>query len=566
MKIINNKLFNIRKDDFKRFKECPKIMWIMRNNSDDNFKKWIFKNIDFLDKELLKKYNLNFKYDFKNKVKINSELEKRIIDGIEFEKFVKKTWFINNNCFDFEKIERKKISFEKTKKILNDNKYDVFYHPVFKYKNYITECDLLKRNKSGFDIYEIKAKSLKKITKKEREDLINDLLYQKWILTKLNINIINCYIIHINSDYLHNTEEIEFNNSEIIKINHDFNFSKFLDINIQEDLNNINKWFNYSIEEIKEKILNNSFCEEKETNYCTFLVPKIIFEHNILHLYRFRRIKKAEIFSKNNNNDNINLINNKYQFTNQKHIRQINVINNKEKIIENIDKVKKELNKYKYPIYFYDFETCPFSIPVFNKTKPYQQIPFQFSIHVLLNEEYDLKTRKNIKHYDFLTENKKNPILNFIDNFITKMFIHGPGTNVAYNLSFEKSIIKKIIENNSEELKEERINSLNTILDKSIDLILFFKNEELNFYLKEFKGSFSIKSVLPALKPDFSYKNLNIKNGEMALVIYFNYINNLITEKEWNGTISSDLKKYCGLDSLAMVIIFDKINEYINKK
>ncbi|MGL6107205.1 DUF2779 domain-containing protein, partial [Romboutsia sp.] len=112
--------------------------------------------------------------------------------------------------------------------------------------------------------------------------------------------------------------------------------------------------------------------------------------------------------------------------------------------------------------------------------------------------------------------------------------------------------------NNYEEYK----NHLLCLHDNIKDLMEIF--EKRHYYIKEMKGSYSIKYVLPALCPNdeaLNYKKLNIQNGSQAMDVFAKLHLKEETEKE---AIRKDLLKYCELDTLAMVKIWEKLNYLIN--
>lgn len=108
--------------------------------------------------------------------------------------------------------------------------------------------------------------------------------------------------------------------------------------------------------------------------------------------------------------------------------------------------IKKELEKYSCPIYMYDFETFTTAAPRIKNTIPYQQIPFQFSIHVILDKnDFDWETGKNIKHLEWISNNRENLFKNFWENFGNQINKYGKGTYVSFNKSFELTRFKEII-------------------------------------------------------------------------------------------------------------------------
>jgi len=215
-----------------------------------------------------------------------------------------------------------------------------------------------------------------------------------------------------------------------------------------------------------------------------------------------------------------------------------------------IDKpaIKDFLSQFKSPCYFLDFETINPTIPVLDGTRPFQKIPFQYSLHIT---DVDGNI---IKHDAFLSDPSSyksglsmqdDPRYKLIQQL--KRTIDTDGSMVAYNAPFEVSILKQLASDFPDDAA-----FLNDLINRFVDLIIPFK--QAWFYLPEMGGSASIKSVLPAIAPDFSYTNLEINNGGDASQIFANAISEG-TLSNWS-TLSQSLLAYCNLDTEGMVVIY----------
>ena len=220
---------------------------------------------------------------------------------------------------------------------------------------------------------------------------------------------------------------------------------------------------------------------------------------------------------------------------------------------DNKNKIKAFINKIKYPISYFDFETFTDAIPIFDKQRPHMQIPFQYSLHIQMNEDEKLEIDDN--HFEFIAEHEKDPRRSIAESMI-KNFPKN-GTIMAYNQSFEKRCVQSLAEY-CPDLSDELL-ALN---ERFIDLIEPFRGG--GFYHSKFKGSFSIKNVLPVICPTNSvldYKALDISNGGMAMSAYKelrNSSNNVDIE-----TTRKNLFKYCRLDTYAMYAIYIKLLQII---
>ena len=195
-----------------------------------------------------------------------------------------------------------------------------------------------------------------------------------------------------------------------------------------------------------------------------------------------------------------------------------------------------DLAPYGFPAYFLDFETAQLAVPIWKGTRPYQQITFQFSLHIL-------DEAGQLSHTDFLDLSGKDP-----SELLAKALIKACG-NIgpvfAYSAGFESSRIRELAERFPELAKP-----LLAINERMVDLLPIARNR---YYHPSQQGSWSIKVVLPAIAPDLSYDKLEgIKDGGMAMDAFCEAIQP-ITGKERKSEIEKQLLTYCNLDTFAMV-------------
>ena len=213
------------------------------------------------------------------------------------------------------------------------------------------------------------------------------------------------------------------------------------------------------------------------------------------------------------------------------------------------DGIKEFLDTLSYPLYFLDFETYQMPIPLYDKVKPYEQIPFQYSLHYINSEGGKLE------HKEFLAEagsdSRRELALQLVKDIPLNV------CTLAYNMSFEKNVIKRLAS-----IYPDLHDHLMNIHDNIKDLEVPFSKRY--YYTKAMKSSSSIKYVLPALfpnDPELDYHNLDlIHNGSEAMSSFRNMEN--MTDKEIAYT-RERLLKYCYLDTYAMVKILEKLKEVV---
>lgn len=403
----------------------------------------------------------------------------------------------------------------------------------FNYKNNFCSVDILKKEKDSYEIYEVKSST------KLKDVFINDASYQYYVLTKLGLNVAKCYVVTINNKYVRKGKlELDklFYKNDITDI------AKEKVIEVEENIKSINKYMETE-NEPNDDIGLHCFKPYKCPffKYCTVNLP----ESNVFDLRSAQTKTKINLY-KEGIYSYENLLNSKI---NEKDKMQIEFeLFNKEDEIN-----KKEINKFlktlSMPLYFLDFETYQMTVPEYDDTSPYMQIPFQYSLHYIENNK--------LHHKEFLAEPKTDPRRALAESLVND--IPKDVCTLAYNMSFEKNVIKKLAE-----LYPDLSSHLLNIHDNIKDLMIPFRNRD--YYSKEMHGSYSIKYVLPALFPNdesLNYKNLDlIHNGSEAMNSFARLSD---YSKEEQEKIKESLLKYCELDTYAMVKIYEKLQEIVNK-
>lgn len=199
------------------------------------------------------------------------------------------------------------------------------------------------------------------------------------------------------------------------------------------------------------------------------------------------------------------------------------------------------VNRIQYPIYFLDFETIMPGVPEFDHTWPFQQIPFQFSLHI------QRALGENPEHYEFLGDGESDPREALVRELVNR--IGNKGSVLCYNKSFEVGRNKDLA--NVYARYHDQLMSLN---QRTLDLMIPFQNRW--YYHPEFKGSYSIKTILPILCPDLRYDKLPIREGQMAGIVYAQL---KLQDDDTAALQREHLLAYCKMDTLAMVRILESL-------
>jgi len=211
-----------------------------------------------------------------------------------------------------------------------------------------------------------------------------------------------------------------------------------------------------------------------------------------------------------------------------------------------IDKnaVKAFLDSLWFPLCFLDFETTYMvPIPLFDGMKPYEQLPFQFSLHVIEKEGAEPV------HYAYLARDLQNPCEEFLSDLLAAI---PPGACIlTWNKTFEVNRLEELAAKFPEKRAE-----INAVVEHIRDLMVPFRDKSI--YHWKLNGSYSIKNVLPALIDGYSYENLPINSGDMASAAWVR----MIQEPDLNEQqrLYSELLDYCHLDTWAMVLILREMH------
>jgi predicted RecB family nuclease len=201
-----------------------------------------------------------------------------------------------------------------------------------------------------------------------------------------------------------------------------------------------------------------------------------------------------------------------------------------------IDGLKAALADLRYPLFFMDFETVNPAIPRFAGMRPYDQLPFQWSVHV------QRSPGDEPKHREFLAADASDPRPKFIGLLCDALGENG--SIVVYNAGFESQRLSELaawLPGFADRIKR--------IQARLWDLLPAVRN---HFYHPAFAGSYSLKTVLPALVPEMTYDGMEVANGQDAGIAWESLVHGGLSSNERDGVRKAVLD-YCGRDTLALV-------------
>ena len=413
--------------------------------------------------------------------------------------------------------------------------------------------DILRRTPDGWAIYEVKSTTchVKDITledKKIRDKVQKyapDIAFQKWVLKQCGVHVTGTYLVMLNSDYvLHG----ELNIQELFNIVD----LKELVANEYDKVPSISALAHKTLQATDEQGLKEigTHCNVPYRcafwEYCTKHIPA----SSVFDVYggfgktAFTMAQKIEYY--NNGIVTFDQLRN-CELGKIQEMQIQCTLNSK----DSIDKpgIQEFLDKVTYPLYFLDFETMMQVVPQYEGTRPYQQITFQYSLHYIEHKGGELKHKAYLAPSD-----GSNPLRALAEALCRDIPMNV--YTMAYNDPFEKGRIEEMAK-----AFPDLSTHLLSIHDGIIDLLTPFRRG--CYYKPAMGGSFSIKSVLPALFPDndeLNYHSLNplVQNGGHAVTI-FPKIKDMPTEEAVEARKA--LLDYCHLDTLAMVRVWEKLQE-----
>ena len=401
----------------------------------------------------------------------------------------------------------------------------------FNYENNFCSVDILVKNNNNYEIYEVKSST------DLEEVYINDASYQYYVLTSLGFKVTKCTVVIIDRNYeRHGPLELDKLFKKIDITNEVINLKSAVFSNIKE----INTYLEQESEPYKD--ITRSCFEPYDCPFFKYCIKDLpvpsVFDITLkpgvtgLKYYQEGRKSLKDLLDTNINKNQRQYI--EYE------------LYDKEAYIDKL-KIKEFLDTLSYPLYFLDFETYQMAIPLYDNIHPYEKIPFQYSLHYYEN------TQEKLEHKEFLAIAGEDPRRKLAESLVANIPLNV--TTLAYNMGFEKGVIKKLAK-----LYPDLSDHLLNIHANIKDLMIPFRNHD--YYTKDMHGSYSIKYVLPALFPndkELDYHNLElVHNGAEAMDVFKKMA--YMDQEELKYT-RERLLKYCGLDTYAMVKIYQKLKE-----
>jgi hypothetical protein len=377
----------------------------------------------------------------------------------------------------------------------------------------------------AWDLIEVKS------TTAAKDVHLPDLAFQTWVLAMAGIKIRRCLLMHINSSFVRsgpiNPEQF------------------FTHVDLTDQVSNLAQTVEDSLDDMFSVIRRQQSPEVKIGPHCSDPYPcplqdkcwSFLPEQNVTTLYRagqkaFKLLADDRLALKDIPAD--------YRLTASQTIQREAAVTGEAQVDR--PAIAAFLSQLKYPVSFLDFETFSTAIPLLDGVRPYQQVPFQFSLHIVRS------AGAKAEHFEFLAEGRNDPRPEFMRR--RQAGLPQAGSVVVYNAAFEKARLAECSEQMPEfkawQRKAER---------RMVDLLLPFRG--FRYYHPNQQGSASMKAVLPVLTGR-SYAGLEIQEGGTASMEFLRVTFGDVPEAE-RRKVRGQLARYCGQDTEGMIWIVEAL-------
>lgn len=400
----------------------------------------------------------------------------------------------------------------------------VFFESPFMFGDYITRADILVKNRSALELIEVKS------SVNEKPEQIDDMAYTALIAKESGVTPSTVSLLLLDKNYRQGMDQ-EFLFKKLDKtkevISRMETFQPFLEA--------VSAITSQDTKPVPKLSFNCKKCEQflacmgKDIDAHIFDIPRI-------RQKSIEDLIQREIHSMHEIPDDFRLTPAQREVVDCTKCGEVRID----------PSLRIELEKVTWPAYYLDFETTMTAIPLHAGVAPYDSFPIQYSIHFC--DQYG----NIVKHVDYLADHQRDCRRDLAEHLVRDLGEYG--SIITYS-SFERTIISNL----SSRFPDLSV-SLQAIIERIVDLEKFVKCVKH----PQFRGRTSIKVVLPVLIPDLSYSNLDIADGDTAMVTYAMMAKGLIPGEEIEQNRVSMLE-YCKMDTLAMVRLHEELSRLPNQ-
>jgi hypothetical protein len=401
------------------------------------------------------------------------------------------------------------------------------YEAAFSHNNVFMKADILHKGRRGWELYEVKG------TTKVKDVHINDVALQYHVMTGAGLAGGRTFLVHLNNQCVR---------QGAIEVNKLFTAEEVTaavrskQTVVAEEVARMRKMLRGAMPDIDigEHCKDPYDCDFM--GHCRKHIPKdSVFDLMQRGVKPFDLYREGILLLKDIPPERLSGL----------QLMQLKAFHARKQFVDR-NAVKTFLDDLWYPLYFLDFETFMPAIPPYDGLRPYQQVPFQYSLHYLEREGAKLR------HREFLAEPNVDPRAELAGRLVAE--IPDDACVVVYNSSFEAKRLRELATFLPKHKKKIAL-----ILKNIKDLMVPFRKQHV--YHWKMKGSASQKAVLPVLVPGLSYEGMEVADGGMAMQAYTEMCG--AKNPSEVKRIRKALLEYCKLDTLGMVEIIKKLRALV---
>lgn len=379
------------------------------------------------------------------------------------------------------------------------------------------------------DLYETKSGASIK------DEYLDDLAFQRLVCEESGYTVGGCFLITVNTKYV---RKGKIDPEQLLVVT---DVSDLVEQRLLSTKEQVRAAFDYLGSKPVPSLLD--YCNDKKLD-CEFI--KLYFpdlpEYSIFDIGSLSRDKQRQLMA----DGIVSIVDVPDDFPlsdNQR--RQVEIAKSGTVSVDR-DAISERLKSWKYPLRFLDYETFGYAIPQFEGLRPYQAMCFQYSLHTIDSPGSEPR------HSYFLARSETDPARALAEHLRSTMD-ETIGTVLVWNESFEKC-------RNSEmaEMFPDLAPFFTELNERTVDLMKIFSDK---LYIHpDFRGRSTIKRVLPVLRPELSYKQLRIGDGNTASISWYRAAKWATMSDTERDQVFRSLEEYCELDTYAMVAIFQVLS------
>lgn len=411
-------------------------------------------------------------------------------------------------------------------KLLVHQQFPAIYEAAFKYNGILAALDILTFENGKWYAYEIKSSLRISAT------YLLDATIQYHIITQSGLPLEDFFIVTINNEYVFD------GNLEV----HSYFKKTSVLAEIKERIPYVEKSIENAITTLQQSTIPDvpigAHCSKPYPcdfqGYCWANIAK----DSIWYLPGISMQEKGNFLEMGINT--IDQIHERDELNSRQRVIIDSMRNEKPHIVH--DKLSAFLSEIKYPLYYFDVEAFQPAVPIFKDTKPYERIPFLYSLH------YKESAESELQHISYISPVGADDRINFIKHFLKATEL--PGQVLVFNTLMEKGVLFKLM-NDFPQYKKDILERINRIIDIEIPF------KELYYYHPAQQGSFSLKAIGNAILNRNEFLNSQVKSGEEAMAVY----NELFYEENINEIPEklSYLQKYCFTDTYVLYEVVEAL-------